>query len=200
MTTMRYDPVDKALEKLDAWGAIEDRDADKVREGHKMYDAFRAGRDLKRVIPGKEFLPWLFRARFYSKFWRENYDIKPPFYDHVRYFTNGKERIATIQPYLLAVALEESTHTREHDFDCEPLKLSKEFQAIYYDCVNSRPQYTPLPDTSIVKEAIDAILQKARKVSEEFAHKHGLCVQVSFNGWYNPQETILIEYRRKEAA
>ncbi len=185
------------LERLDAWGAIEDRDIQKVDEGYKMFEAFRAGRNLKRVIPSREIIPWLFRARFYSKKWNETYPILPPFYDHARYFASGKERIVTIQPYLLSVALEKSTHTHQQDFECEPLVLSKEFQAIYYDCVNARP-YTPLPDTPIVKEAIDAILQKARKVSEEFAGKHGLCVEVSFNGWYNPQQTILVEYRCKQ--
>jgi hypothetical protein len=196
MTTIRYDPVDKALEKLDAWGAIEDRDADKVREGHKMYDAFRAGRDLKRVIPHKEFLPWLFRARFYSKVWHETCRIRAPFHDHERCFLNGKERIVTFQPYLLAVALEEGEQTYQSNFKCEPLTLPKEFQDIYYRCINARPQYAPLPDSLAVKETLDAILQKARTVSEDFANKRGLDVKVSFNGWYNPQQTILIEYRR----
>jgi hypothetical protein len=101
----------RELERLDAWGAIEDRDLQKIDEGYKMWEAFRAGRKLKRTIPGKELLPWPFCARFYTKFWHEKYLVKPPFYDHARYFTNGKERIATIQPYLIDVAMEESTHT-----------------------------------------------------------------------------------------
>jgi hypothetical protein len=190
----------RELERLDAWGAIEDRDVQKVDEGYKMFEAFRAGRNLKRVTSAREFIPWMFHAKLYSKKWRETYSILPPFNDHERCFVAEKERIVTIQPYLLSVALEESTHTHQQTFECEPLCLPKEFQAIYDDCVNNRPQYTPLPDAPIVKETINVILQKARKVSEEFANKHGLCVEVSFNGWYNPQQTILIEYRRKNVS
>ncbi len=77
--------------------------------------------------------------------------------------------------------------------------MPREFRDIYHECINARPEYKPLPDSPIVKETIDAILDKARSVSQVFAEKHGLCVEVSFNGWYNPQQTIFIEYRRKEA-
>jgi hypothetical protein len=179
------------LKTLDAWGAIEDDDVEKVNEGYEMFEHFRAGRNLKRVPLTMEMIPWLFKARFYSKMWEENYAVRVPFRDHVRYFVNKgtKERTATIQPYLLTVAQKE-------DGDSTPLRLPDEFTQLLCDCVNARPLFRPLPDLPVVKETISAILDKAKKVSDEFASKHGLRASVSFDGWYNPQQTILIEYRR----
>jgi hypothetical protein len=179
------------LKTLDAWGAIEESNAETINKGYEMFENFRAGRNLRRVPLTMEMIPWLFKARFYSKKWEDNYLVSTPFRDHVRYFVDKdtKERIATIQPYLLSVAL------KDYD-DPTPLELPNEFHQILCDCVNARPRFQPLPDLPVVKETIGAILDRAKKVSDEFASKHGLRASVSFDGWYNPEQTILIEYRR----
>lgn len=188
------------LLKVDAWGAIEDGAADKIALGYQMFEVFRAGRKLKHLNPGIEFLPWLYKARIGSKFWEDNFLTAPPFCDHVRHFIdeNTKQRIYTIQPYIPSVAKETGSPASAQDFRCKALGVPKEFWAIYCDCVSARlkDKFQPLPDLPVVKETIAALLAKAKKVSDEIADKHGLHVKVSFNGFYNPQQVILIEYTK----
>lgn len=193
----------RKLETLGAWGATEGRSmslselrqrygscdtaidaiGDQILLGHKMFEDFRAGRNLKREAVMMEMIPWLFRARFYSKKWEETYNTNAPFHDHTRYFIDKdtRQRIATIQPYLFTVARESS------------VEVPNEFRRIYANCTNP---FKPLPDSPVVKETIQAVLDKAKKVSDEFANEYGLQASVSFNGWYNPERVILIEYRK----
>jgi len=188
----------EVLHRVQACGALEH--PNKVALGYSMFTDFCDGRRLKYEPWGKEFIPWLYKSRFYSKKWYDTYDVLPPFKDHVRYFVDQdtRARIVTSQPYILTVAQDECEFT---DFKCDSLELPKEFTTIYCDCVNARlkDQFKPLPiDLPVVKESIDRILAKAKRVSDMFADVYGLHATVSFNGWYNPQYTLLIEYSRSQ--
>lgn len=88
----------QVVEKADAWGAIDNKTVD---TSYQYLQNFYAGRNLKHVARSMEMIPWLFRARFYSKKWNATFLIHPPYQDHYRYFVDRdtKQRIVTIQPY-----------------------------------------------------------------------------------------------------
>lgn len=189
----------KQLVAVDAWGSIEERNSPKILLGKEMFEKFCAKRELKRIHTcegdGIDPLPWLLKYKIGSEGWSEFYPVQFPFTDHRRYFVdkNTKQRIVTIQPYLLTVA-------KKEEFGQGPLDISEEFIDIYNDCCNSRPHFKKLPETTIVKDAVDAILNKAKIVSNDFAKKYGLRAKVSFDGWYNPEQVILIEYTEDKGA
>jgi hypothetical protein len=59
--------------------------------------------------------------------------------------------------------------------------------------------FTRLPQTPAVQDTVAAVLNAAQRKSAEFAERYGLQARVSFNGWYNPERVILIEYTKKAA-
>jgi hypothetical protein len=92
----------KTLEQVDATGAIEiDAPVSAIELGYEFLQRFYAGRNLRHVPRRMEMIPWLFKARFYSKKWEQTWDIHPPYYDHCRYFVDRdtNQRTVTIQPY-----------------------------------------------------------------------------------------------------
>lgn len=183
----------------EAHGATEDNDPAKVELGYEMFERFRGDRRLRFLsAPGIEMIPWLNKWRIESKKWEENFMFVPPFHDHVRHFIDRdtKERIFTIQPYLGTVARDTGWRTWQKDYSCEQVELPREFVDIYNTHVNSRGHFKPFPDTPLVHDTIQKILDKANDVSRKFAKEHGLHVRVSFDGWYNPQQVILIEYTK----
>jgi len=70
--------------------------------------------------------------------------------------------------------------------------VSDEFRTIYNE--HTYKVSKPLPQIPLVEDTINAIIDRARRASEKYASDHGLKVKVSFDGWYNPQRVVLIEY------
>jgi hypothetical protein len=166
----------KKLQTVRACGATEADDGpERVEVGYRFLQNFFAGRNL-RYSGGQDELPWLLRAKKYTKRWEGSICVHPPYYDHSRCFIDKdtKQRIWTIQPYFLRIN--------------DATRLPQEF----YDICNREE---PDPQEPLWKEVVNGIVEKARKESETFAQAWGLQAEVSTNGWYNPGKTILIEYR-----
>jgi len=53
-----------------------------------------------------------------------------------------------------------------------------------------------LPNIPVVVDTLTEILAKVQQASDEFANKYGLRAKVSFDGWYAPHATVLIEYTK----
>jgi hypothetical protein len=188
-----YFTMYKKLAGLDAAGAIE-RDAPErelVQLGFQMFENFRRGRTLQRV-PSGPLVPWLLKKNSGTKFYHEHTFVHPPFQDHGRDFLDRTtmQRVCTIQPYFMAVA------------DKTGVEVPQEFIDHFNDVHNNKVrkhEFSPLPQTPVVQDTVAAVLGAAQRKSDEFAEQYGLQAKVSFDGWYNPERVVLIEYTKRTA-
>jgi len=184
-----YEQMVQKLKSLSAYGGAEDAIPEKVELGFQMWETFHAGRSLQRVWIGP-IVPWLLRKNTNTKFWLEHMSVPPPFQDHCREFVDRKtkQRVATIQPYFARVAGEVGVDV--------PQEFNDHFNKEIDPVTRRTTTYRPLPQTPVFQETIAAVVSAAQQRSDEFAQQYGLQAEVSFNGWYNPERVILIEYRK----
>jgi len=189
LVTMR-----KKLETISASGAIEDNNPVRIRRGFQMFEDFRANRKLRYYGYADPIVPWLHGKNSRTKFYDDHDGLRPPFEDHCRDFVDlaTKQRIATIQPYFLAVAGKTKTPVPSEFIQ----HLNDGFER-----TTRRGTFIPLPQLPVIQDTIAAVVAAAQRASDEFANKYGLKAKVSFDfGWYCPERVILIEYTKEVAA
>lgn len=187
MTRTKFD----VLDSVGASGAIEGLVWAKIALAYEMFENFRAGRELRFGGVGEiDAVSWLYKK--HKETLMMGSPRRVPFGDHFRLFTDRAtgQRIVTIQPYWGRVAREDLR-----------IEFSKEFRDLdihWNREVGLRDErFKRRPDIPEVRDGFAALLNAAQQKSDEFADKYGLVAKVSFNGWYYPERTILIEYTRK---